>query len=97
MIVVDIAFATADVDPPEQVTAWRDLVNLQLAITQLPGAGWPREFSGSVADGDWDGLRSRRGTKITRRRNWGPEVELVAGAGDADVAGGGVHPQGGAA
>lgn len=72
---MDIAFATAEVDPAEQLAAWRDVMNrvfLPLAITPLPGAGRPSEFSGSVAGGDWDGLRSRRGTKFRRRRRiWG--------------------------
>ena len=70
-----IAFATAGVDPAEQLAAWRDLVNrvfLPLAITPLRGAGRPSEFSGSVAGADWGGLRSRRGTKFRRRRRiWG--------------------------
>lgn len=68
---MDIAFAAAEVDPAEQLAAWRDLVNrvfLPLAITPLPGAGRPSEFSGAVAGGDWDGLRSRRGTRSRRRR-----------------------------
>lgn len=72
---MDIAFATAEVDPAEQLTAWRDLVNrvfLPLAITPLPGAGRPSKFSGSVAGGDRGGLRSRRGTRFRRRRRiWG--------------------------
>jgi hypothetical protein len=75
VIFVDIAFAPAEVDPAEQLAAWRDLVNRAfrpLAITPLPGAGRPSEFSGSVAGGDWGGLRSRRGTKFRRRRRiWG--------------------------
>jgi hypothetical protein len=44
VIIVDIAFATAEVDPAEQLAAWRDPVNrvfLPLAITPLPGAGRP--------------------------------------------------------
>lgn len=52
---MDIAFATAQVDPAERLGAWRDLVNrvfLPLAITALPG-----EFSGSLAAGDWGGMR----------------------------------------
>jgi hypothetical protein len=75
VIVVDIALATAEVDPAEQLAAWRDLVNrvfLRLAITPLPGAGRPSEFSGLVAGADRGGLRSRRGTKFRRRRRtWG--------------------------
>lgn len=57
---MDIAFATAEVDPAEQLAAWRDLVNqafLPLAITPQPGKGRPGEFSGSVAGADWGGLR----------------------------------------
>jgi AraC-like DNA-binding protein len=60
VIVVDIAFATAGLDPAERLGAWRDLVNrvfLPLAITPQPGNGRPGEFSGSVAGGDWGGLR----------------------------------------
>jgi hypothetical protein len=71
VIVVGIAFATAEVDPAGQLAAWRDPVNrvfLSLAVTPLPGAGRRSEFSGSVARGDWSGLRSRRGTKFRRRR-----------------------------
>jgi AraC-like DNA-binding protein len=60
VIVVDIAFATAEVDPAGRLAAWRELVNrvfLPLAITPLPEAGRPGEFSGSVTGGDWGGLR----------------------------------------
>jgi len=73
VIVVDIPFATAEVDPAEQLAAWQvNRVFLPLAITPLPGAGRPSEFSGSVAGADWGGLRSRRGTKSRRRRQiWG--------------------------
>jgi hypothetical protein len=75
VIVVHIALATAELDPAEQLAAGRDLVNrvfLPLAVTPLPGAGRPSEFSGSVAGGDWGGLRCRRGTKFRRgRRIWG--------------------------
>ncbi len=57
---MDVAFATAEVEPAEQLAAWRDLVSrvfLPLAITAPPGPGRPGEFRASVAGGDWGGLR----------------------------------------
>ena len=57
---MDIAFATGEVEPPERLAAWRDLVNrafLPLAITPLPGTGRPDEFGGSVTGSDRGGLR----------------------------------------
>jgi AraC-like DNA-binding protein len=60
VIVVHIAFATGEVEPPERLAAWRDLVNrvfLPLAITPLPGTGRPDEFGGSVTGRDRGGLR----------------------------------------
>ncbi len=57
---MDIAFATGEVEPPERLAVWRDLVNrvfLPLAITPLPGNGHAGEFSGSVTGSDWGGLR----------------------------------------
>lgn len=57
---MDVAFATAGVDPAERLTAWRDLVSrvfLPLTITPQPGSGGPRQFDGSVAGDDWGGLR----------------------------------------
>ena len=60
VIVVDIAFATTEVDPAVRLAAWQDLVNrvfLPLAITPLPGQDGPGEFGGSVVSGDWGGLR----------------------------------------
>ena len=49
MIGVDLAFATSQVDPPDRLAAWRELVNrvfLPLAITPL--AGRERGFEASV-------------------------------------------------
>lgn len=57
---MDVAFATAEVDPAERLTAWRDLVSrvfLPLAITPRPGDGRPAQFSGSVAGDDWGDVR----------------------------------------
>jgi len=60
VIVVDIAFATTRVDPPERLAAWRELVNrafLPLAIKPLPAAGPAAGFGASVTGNDWGGLR----------------------------------------
>ncbi len=60
VIVVDVAFATGEVEPSERLAAWRDLVNrvfLPLAVTPLPDGGRAGEFGGSVTGSDWDGLR----------------------------------------
>ncbi len=57
---MDIAFATTQVDPPERLAAWRELVNqvfLPLAITPLPATGPAAEFGASVTGSDWGGLR----------------------------------------
>ena len=51
MRIVDIAFATAQVDQADRLTAWRELVNqvfLPLAITPLPATGRAGEFGASV-------------------------------------------------
>jgi AraC-like DNA-binding protein len=60
VIVVDIAFATTQVDPPERLAAWRELVNrvfLPLAIKPLQAAGPAAGFGASVTGSDWGGLR----------------------------------------
>lgn len=57
---MDLAFATGEVEPPEQLAAWRDLVNrvfLPLAITPLRAGSRPGEFDGSVTGSDWGGVR----------------------------------------
>ena len=57
---VDIAFATTQVDPAERLAAWRELVNrvfLPLAITPLRAAGQAAEFGASVTGSDRGGLR----------------------------------------
>jgi len=48
---VDLAFATGQVDPPDRLAAWRELVNrvfLPLAITPLAGRGRSGAFEASV-------------------------------------------------
>ena len=65
MIVVDIAFATTQVDPGERLAAWRELVNrvfLPLAIMPLQAGGPAAEFSASVTGSDWGELRVWRVT-----------------------------------
>jgi AraC-like DNA-binding protein len=65
VIVVDIAFATTQVDPAERLAAWRELVNrvfLPLAITPLQATGPAAEFGASVTGRDWGGLRVWRVT-----------------------------------
>ena len=60
MRIVDIAFATAQVDQADRLTAWRELVNqvfLPLAITPLPATGRAGEFGASVTSSDWGELR----------------------------------------
>ena len=57
---VDIAFATTQVDPAERLAAWRELVNrvfLPLAITPLRATGQAAEFGASVTGSDRGGLR----------------------------------------
>lgn len=52
VILVDLAFATGQVDPPEQLAAWRELISrvfLRLAITSLGDDGPPGMFDGLVA------------------------------------------------
>lgn len=49
---MDLAFATGQVDPPEQLAAWRELISrvfLRLAITPLGDGGPPGMFDGLVA------------------------------------------------
>lgn len=49
---MDLAFATDQVDPPERLTAWRELISrvfLPLAITPIGGDGQPGTFDGLVA------------------------------------------------
>jgi AraC-like DNA-binding protein len=51
VIGVDLAFATGQVEPPDQLDAWRELVNrefLPLAITPLGSPGRPGVFEGSA-------------------------------------------------
>ena len=60
VIVMNMAFATGTVKPPERLAAWRDLVNrlfLPLAITPLRAEGQAGDFDGSVTASDWGGLR----------------------------------------
>lgn len=60
MRIVDIAFATAQVDQADRLAAWRELVNqvfLPLAITPLPATGRAGEFGASVTGSDWGELR----------------------------------------
>ena len=48
---MDLAFATGQVDPPDRLAAWRELVNrvfLPLAITPLAGRGRSGAFEASV-------------------------------------------------
>lgn len=70
---VDIAFATTQVDPAERLAAWRELVNrvfLPLAITPLQAMGPAAEFGASVTGSDWGGLRVWRvkGTPMSAQR-----------------------------
>lgn len=49
---MDLAFATGQVDPPEQLAAWRELISrvfLPLAITPMGDDGPPGTFDGLVA------------------------------------------------
>jgi AraC-like DNA-binding protein len=65
VIGVDIAFATAQVDPAERLAAWRELVNrvfLPLAIAPLQTAGRAAEFGASVTGSERGGLRVWRVT-----------------------------------
>jgi AraC-like DNA-binding protein len=65
VIVVDIAFATAQVDPAERLAAWRELVNrvfLPLAIAPLRATGPAAEFGASVTCSEQGGLRVWRVT-----------------------------------
>jgi len=58
--VVDLSFATSQVDPAERLSATRELVNrefLPLAITPLRAAGPPAHFDARLTGGDWGGLR----------------------------------------
>lgn len=55
---MDLAFATGEVDPPDRLAAWRELVNrafLSLAITPLDGRD--RAFEASVTARSLGGLR----------------------------------------
>ena len=57
---VDLSFATSQVDPAERLSATRELVNrefLPLAITPLRVAGPPAHFDARLTGGDWGGLR----------------------------------------
>jgi len=57
---VDLSFATSQVDPAERLSATRELVNrefLPLAITPLRAAGPPAHFDARLTGGDWGGLR----------------------------------------
>jgi AraC-like DNA-binding protein len=59
VIVVDIAFATTQVDPDQRLAAWRELVGrvfLPLAITPLQTDGWGGAFGASVTGSDWGEL-----------------------------------------
>jgi AraC-like DNA-binding protein len=58
VIGMDLAFGTDEVDPPDRLAAWRELVNrafLPLAITPLDGRD--RAFHGSVTARSLGGLR----------------------------------------
>jgi AraC-like DNA-binding protein len=52
VIPVDLAFATGQVDPPDRLAAWRELISrvfLRLAITPIGDDGQPGTFGGMVA------------------------------------------------
>jgi AraC-like DNA-binding protein len=52
VIPVDLAFATGQVDPPDRLAAWRELISrvfLRLAITPIGDDGQPGTFDGMVA------------------------------------------------
>jgi AraC-like DNA-binding protein len=60
MIGVDLAFATGQVDPPDRLAAWRELVSrafLPLAITPLGGDRGREPFEGSVTGRHLGGLQ----------------------------------------
>jgi AraC-like DNA-binding protein len=60
MIGVDVAFATGQVDPPDRLAAWRELVArafLPLAITPLGGERGSEPFEGSVTGRCLGGLQ----------------------------------------
>ena len=82
VIVVDIAFATTQVDPAERLAAWRELVNrvfLPLAITPLQATGQAAEFGASVTGSDRGGLRVWRvkATPMSAQRT-GRHIRLAA-------------------
>jgi len=60
VIAVDLAFATSQVDPPDRLAAWRELVNrvfLPLAITPLGSQSGSGGFEASVTCHGLGGLR----------------------------------------
>src|SRR5215469_3426989 len=62
---MDIAFATAQLDPAERLAAWRELVNrvfLPLAIAPLPATGQAAELGASVTCSERGELRIWRVT-----------------------------------
>jgi hypothetical protein len=62
---VDLAFATSQVDPPDRLAAWRELVNrvfLPLAITPIAGQRDPGAFEASVTARTLGGMRVWRVT-----------------------------------
>lgn len=59
-MLVDLAFTTGDVAPPDRLTAWQELVSrvfLPLAITPLGTGGRPTHFEASVTGRDLGGVR----------------------------------------
>ena len=60
MIVVDVAFSTSQLEPPERLPAWRELVSrvfLPLDVAPLAADGRAGGFDGSVTGRDWGELR----------------------------------------
>jgi AraC-like DNA-binding protein len=60
VMLVDLAFTTRDVAPPDRLTAWQELVSrvfIPLAITPLGAGSRPAHFEASVTGRDLGGVR----------------------------------------
>jgi len=60
VMLVDLAFTTRDVAPPDRLAAWQELVSrvfIPLAITPLGTGGRPAQFEASVTGRDLGGVR----------------------------------------
>src|SRR5262249_59506235 len=71
VMLVDLAFTTRDVAPPDRLAAWQELVSrgfIPLAITPLGTGGRPAQFEASVTGRGLGRVRGWQGAGTPTRR-----------------------------